>query len=46
MKIRKIKEDTNSPDNTFNMYRLNKNHYQNLLRNAIPTTYRKADKNI
>ena len=28
------------------MYRLNKNDYQNLLRNAITTTYKKANKNI
>ena len=28
------------------MYRLSKNDYQNLLRNAITTTYKKANKNI
>ena len=28
------------------MYRLNKNDYQNLLRNAITTIYKKANKNI
>ena len=28
------------------MYRLNKNDYQNILRNAITTTYKKANKNI
>ena len=29
-----------------NVYRLNKNDYQNLLKNAITTTYKKANKNI
>ena len=33
-------------DKTSNMYRLNKNDYQNLLKNAITTTYKKANKNI
>ena len=33
-------------DKTSNMYRLNKKDYQNLLRNAITTTYKKANKNI
>ena len=33
-------------DKTSNMYRLNKNDYQNLSRNAITTTYKKASKNI
>ena len=28
------------------MYRLHKNDYQNLLRNAITTSYKKANKNI
>ena len=32
-------------DKTSNMYRLNKNDYENLLRNAITTTYKKANKN-
>ena len=31
---------------TPNMYRLNKNNYQNLLKNAITTTYKKENKNI
>ena len=31
---------------TSNMYRLNINDYQNLLINAITTTYKKANKNI
>ena len=31
-------------DKTSNMYRLNKNDYENLLRNAITTTYKKANK--
>ena len=33
-------------DKTSNIYRLNKNNYQNLLRNVITTTYKKAIKNI
>ena len=33
-------------DKTSNIYRLNKNDYQNLLRNVVTTTYKKAIKNI
>ena len=33
-------------DQTSNMYGLNKNDYQNLLRNAITATYKKLNKNI
>ena len=33
-------------DNTSNMYRLNKNDYQNLLKNAVTTTYKKGNKTI
>lgn len=33
-------------DKTSNMFILSKNNYQNLLRNAITTTYKKADENI
>ena len=33
-------------DKTSNMCRLNKNDYQNLLKNTITTTYKKANKNI
>ena len=33
-------------DKTSNIYRLHKNDYQNLLRNAITTSYKKANKNI
>ena len=33
-------------DKTSNIYRLNKNDYLNLLRNAITKTYKKANKNI
>ena len=33
-------------DKTSNMYRLNKNDYQNLLRNAITATCKETNKNI
>ena len=33
-------------DKTSNMFILSKNNYKNLLRNAITTTYKKADENI
>ena len=33
-------------DETSNVYRLNKDDYQNLLRNAIPTTSKKANRSI
>ena len=41
------KKKTLTPaDKTSTMSRLNKNDYQNLLRNAITRTYKKADKKI
>ena len=47
MKQLQTSNETLTPaDKTSNMYRLNKNNYQNLLRNAITTTYKKANKNI
>ena len=46
MKQLQTSNETLTPaDKTSNMYRLNKNNYQNLLRNAITTTYKKANKN-
>ena len=33
-------------DKTHNMYRLRKSDYQNLLRNTIATTYKKANKTL
>ena len=47
MKQLQTSNETLTPaDKTSNMYRLNKNNYQNLLRNAITTTYKKANENI
>ena len=44
--MQKSKKTRTSADKTSNMYRLNKNDYQNLLKNAITTTYKKANENI
>ena len=41
-----LKKTPTLADNTFNMYRLYKNDYQNLLKNAITTTCKNANKNI
>ena len=45
-KVQTSKKTRTPVDKTFSMCRLNKNDYQNLLRNAIATTYKKANKNI
>ena len=44
--VQTSKKPITPADKTSNMYRLNKNNYQNLLRNAITTIYKKANKNI
>ena len=44
-KVQTSKETLTPADKTSNLYRLNKNDYQNLLTNAITTTYQKASKN-
>ena len=44
--VQTSKKTLTPADKTSNMYRLNKNDYQNLLKNAITTTYKKANKNI
>ena len=44
--VQTSKKPITPADKTSNMYRLNKNDYQNLLRNAITTIYKKANKNI
>ena len=44
--MQKSKKTLTSADKTSNMYRLNKNDYQNLLKNAITLTYKKANENI
>ena len=41
-----MKQVQNPADKTSNMYRLHKSNYQNLLRNAITRSYKKANKNI
>ena len=47
MKQVQTSKKTLSPtDKTSNMYRLNKNDYQNLLKNAITASYKKANKNV
>ena len=45
-KVQTSKKTLATADKTSHMYRLNKNNYQNLLRNAIRTTYKKASKSI
>ena len=45
-KVRTLTKTLTATDKTSNMYRLNKNNYQNLLRNAIKTTCKKTNKNI
>ena len=44
--VQTSKKTLTPADKTSNMYRLNKNDYQNLLKNAITATYKKANKNI
>ena len=44
--MQKSKMTPTPTDKTSNMFILSKNNYQNLLRNAITTTYKKADENI
>ena len=44
--VQTSKKTLTPADKTSNMYRLHKNDYQNLLRNAITTSYKKANKNI
>ena len=44
--VQKLSKALTPADKTSNMDRLNKSDYQNLLRNAITTTYKKANKNI
>ena len=44
--VHTLKKTIASADKASNMYRLNKNDYQNLLRSAITATYKKANKNI
>ena len=39
------KKTLTAADKTSNMYKLHKNNYQNLLRNAIATSYKKANEN-
>ena len=46
IKMQKSKMTPTPTDKTSNMFILSKNNYQNLLRNAITTTYKKADENI
>ena len=47
MKILQTSKNTLTPtDKTSNIYRLNNNNYQNLLRNAITASYKKANENI
>ena len=44
--VQTSKKTLTPADKTSNMYRLNENDYQNLLRNAITTRYKKANGNI
>ena len=44
--VQKLSKALTPADKISNMDRLNKSDYQNLLRNAITTTYKKANKNI
>ena len=44
--VQTLNKTLNPADKTSNMYRLHKNDYQNLLRNAITASYQKANKNI
>ena len=44
--VQTSKKALSPTDKTSNMYKLNENDYQNLLRNAITTTYKKANKSI
>ena len=44
--VQKSSKTLTPADKTSNMDRSNKSDYQNLLRNAITTTYKKANKNI
>ena len=45
-KVQTLKKTLTPADKTSSIYRLSKNNYQNLLRNAITTTYKRASKNI
>ena len=45
-KVQNSKKTLTPADKTFNMYRLHENDYQNLRRNAITTSYKKANKSI
>ena len=44
--VQTSKKTLTPADKTSNMYRFNKNDYENLFKNAITTTYKKANKNI
>ena len=44
--VQTSKKTLTPADKASNMYRLNKNNYQNLLRNAITTIYKNANNNI
>ena len=44
--VQTSKKTLTPADKTSNMYRLNKNDYQNLLKNGTTTTYKKVSKNI
>ena len=44
--VQTSKKAVTPADKTSNMYKLNKNEYQNLLRNAITRTYKKANESI
>ena len=44
--VQTSKKAVTPADKTSNMYKLNKNEYQNLLRNAITRTYKKASESI
>ena len=46
IKMQTSKMTPTPTDKTSNMFILSKNNYQKLLRNAITTTYKKADENI
>ena len=45
-KVQNPKKTLTPADKTSNMYRLHENDYQNLWRNAITTSYKKANKSI
>ena len=44
--VQTSKKTLTPADKTLNIYRLHKSDYQNLLRNVITTSYKKANKNI